>query len=181
MSGSDGEASTPTSSGMSQPEPPTPSATACDQTEFRRWQAQVASLMQAAEALANRSSSPNPTHIGQVPEVVDSTPFECMDTMVHHAPLEARLSSLEAQMAYIVTSIEDRLALSVAAGHPKLKRVSQAHVRHLSPVAEVDTYSGSVAATSQASTGLKSEASMAHLALLQATQTFSSHNGGQRL
>ncbi|KAL1445267.1 hypothetical protein MTO96_045114 [Rhipicephalus appendiculatus] len=76
---------------------------------------------------------------------MDSAPSEHRDTAAHLAPLEARLGSLESQMASIVTTIEDRLAaalqtvfdripgmivaqmpqLSFSTRRPKLKRVSR--------------------------------------------------------
>ncbi|KAL1440480.1 hypothetical protein MTO96_009413 [Rhipicephalus appendiculatus] len=132
--------------------------------------AQVASLTQAVEALANRSSSTKPTSFGQAPEAMDSAPSEHRDTAAHLAPLEARLGGLESQMASLVTTIEDRLAaalqtvfdripgmivaqmpqLSVSTRRPKLKRVSRSQApRPLSQVAEVDEQSSSSAATSE--------------------------------
>ncbi|KAL1470457.1 hypothetical protein MTO96_040417 [Rhipicephalus appendiculatus] len=151
--------------------------------------AQVASLTQAVEALANRSSSTNPTSFGQAPEAMDSAPSEHRDTAAHLAPLEARLGGLESQMASIVTTIEDRLAaalqtvfdripgmivaqmpqLSVSTRRPKLKRVSRSQApRPLSQVAEVDEQSSSSAATSEVSTGSSSGAPMHPFALPEA-------------
>ncbi|KAL1475038.1 hypothetical protein MTO96_003593 [Rhipicephalus appendiculatus] len=59
------------------------------------------------------SSSPNPTPFGQAPEAMDSALSKHTDTAAHLAPLEARLGSLESQMASIVTTIEDRLAAAL--------------------------------------------------------------------
>ncbi|KAH7950785.1 hypothetical protein HPB52_001469 [Rhipicephalus sanguineus] len=201
VSGSGGAASPPTPSVIPQPKPPTPSTPTRAQIEFRRLQAHVASLTQVVEALANRSSSPNPTPFGQASEAMDSAPSKLRDTAAHLAPLEAHLGSLEAQMASIVTTIEDRLAaglqavlyrvpgmivahlpqLSVSTSRPKLKRVSRSQApRPLSQVAEVDEQSSSSTATSEISTGSSSGAPMDPSALLEAPQTFSFHDGGQR-
>ncbi|KAH9377095.1 hypothetical protein HPB48_019206 [Haemaphysalis longicornis] len=165
------------------------------------WAARIRQGSQIVEALANRSSSPNSTLFGQVPEAMDSSPFEHRDTAAHFRPLEARLSSLEAQMASIGTMIHgllpaalqtifDRIPgkiaaqmsqLTVSTHRPKLKRgfCSQAPW-HLSRVAEVDEQSNSSTATSEVSTGSSSGASMAPFALVGAPHTFSSNDGGQR-
>ncbi|KAH6941283.1 hypothetical protein HPB50_015743 [Hyalomma asiaticum] len=61
-------------------------------------------------ALANPSSSANTTPSGQAPEAMHSAPSQQRDTAELLGPIEARLSSLEARMASIVTTIEGRLA-----------------------------------------------------------------------
>ncbi|KAH9365358.1 hypothetical protein HPB48_017490 [Haemaphysalis longicornis] len=191
VSGSGGAAFSPTPYVISQPKPPTPSTPTREQIEFRRLQAQVASLTQTVEALVNRSSSPNSTPLGQAPEAMDSSPSEHRETAANLGPLEERLSNLEAQMASIGTMIENRLAaalqtafdripgkiaaqmsqLTVSTRRPKLKRGSRD---------EVDEQSNSSTATSEVSTGSSSGAPMQPFALLEAPHTFSSNDGGQR-
>ncbi|KAH8027762.1 hypothetical protein HPB51_009429 [Rhipicephalus microplus] len=119
------------------------------------WADRVRQGSQAVEALANHSSSPNPTRIGQVPNAMNNTPSERINTAVHLAPLKARLGSLEAQLTSIVTTIEDRLTatlqtvfdhitgmivaqttqLSDGTHRSKVKRESQSQVRR--PVSQV--------------------------------------------
>ncbi|KAH7941768.1 hypothetical protein HPB49_017212 [Dermacentor silvarum] len=77
-----------------------------EQIAIRQLQAQVASLTQAVEALANRLPSANPTPSGQAPEAMDSGPSEHRDTTAPLASIKARVSSLEAHMASIVTTIK---------------------------------------------------------------------------
>ncbi|KAH9379651.1 hypothetical protein HPB48_009399 [Haemaphysalis longicornis] len=201
VSGSGGAAFSPTPYVISQPKPPTPSTPTREQIEFRRLQAQVTSLTQTVQALANRSSSPNSTPLGQAPEVMDSSPSEHRETAANLGPLEERLSNLEAQIASIGTMIENRLAaalqtafdripgkiatqmsqLTVTTRHPKLKRGSRSQAyRPLSKVTEVDEQSNSSTATSEVSTGSSSGAPMQPFALLEALHTFSSNDGGQR-
>ncbi|KAH6931429.1 hypothetical protein HPB50_024397 [Hyalomma asiaticum] len=100
---------------------------------------------------------------------MDSAPSQQRDTAELLAPIEARLSSLEVQMASIVTTIEDRLAAAlqtvfnripsmIAAQSPqiafttrraKLKRISNSKEhRPLSEVTKVDEQSGNSNATS---------------------------------
>ncbi|KAH9368295.1 hypothetical protein HPB48_008039 [Haemaphysalis longicornis] len=201
VSSSGGAAFSPTPYVISQPKPPTPSTPTREQIEFRRLQAQVASLTQTVQALANRSSSPNSTPLGQAPEAMDSSPSEHRETAANLGPLEERLSNLEAQMASIGTMIENRLAaalqtafdripgkiaaqmsqLTVSTRRPKLKRGSRSQAsRPLSKVAEVDQQSNSSTATSEVSTGSSSGAPMQPFALLEAPHTFSSNDGGKR-
>lgn len=201
MSGSGGAASASPPSMIPQPTPPAPSSLTCEQIAFRQLQAQVAALTQAVRALANPSSSANTTPSGQAPEAMDSAPSQQRDTAELLAPIEARLSSLEAQMASIVTTIEDRLAAAlqtvfnripsmIAAQSPqiafttrraKLKRISNSKEhRPLSEVTKVDEQLGNSNATSDVSTGSSSGAPMNSFAPLEAPQTFSSHDGGQQ-
>ncbi|KAH6928001.1 hypothetical protein HPB50_010559 [Hyalomma asiaticum] len=169
VSGSGGAASASPPSMIPQPTPPAPSSLTCEQIAFRQLQAQVAALTQAVKALANPSSSANTTPSGQAPEAMDSAPSQQRDTAELLAPIEARLSSLEAQMASIVTTFEDRLAAAlqtvfnripsmIAAQSPqvalttrraKLKRISNSKEhRPLSAVTKVDEQSGNSNATS---------------------------------
>ncbi|KAH9359877.1 hypothetical protein HPB48_014411 [Haemaphysalis longicornis] len=201
VSGSGGAAFSPTPYAISQPKPPTPSTPTRERIEFRRLQAQVASLTQTVEALVNRSSSPNSTPLGQAPEAMDSSPSEYRETAANLGPLEERLSNLEAQMASIGTMIENRLTaalqtafdripgkiaaqmsqLTVSTRRPKLKRGSRSQAsRPFSKVTEVDEQSNSSTATSEVSTGSSSGAPMQPFALLEAPHTFSSKDGGQR-
>lgn len=108
MSGSGGAASLSPTSMIPRPKQRTPSAPPWEQIEFRELQAQVHLLTQAVEALANRSSLLTPSPSGQAQEAMDSAPSQHWHNAVLLATMEARLSSLEAQMASIVTSIEDR-------------------------------------------------------------------------
>ncbi|KAH6929538.1 hypothetical protein HPB50_002620 [Hyalomma asiaticum] len=199
VSGSGGAASASPPSMIPQPTPPAPSSLTCEQIAFRQLQAQVAALTQAVKALANPSSSANTTQSGQAPEAMDSAPSQQRDTAELLAPIEAR--SLEAQMAFIVTTIEDRLAAAlqtvfnripsmIAAQSPqvalttrraKLKRISNSKGhRPLSEVTKVDEQSGNSNATSDVSTGSSSGATVNSFAPLEAPQTFSSHDGGQQ-
>lgn len=184
------------------PKPPTPSTPTREQIAIRQLQAQVASLTQAVEALANRLPSANPTPSGQAPEAMDSAPSEHRDTTALLAPIEARVSSLEAHVASIVTTIEDRLAAALqtvvdripgmivaqlpkhafSTSRPKLKRISKSQAPRPPPqVAAVDRQSKVSIATSDVSTGSSSGAPMDLSALLEAPQISSSHDGGQRL
>ncbi|XP_037555187.1 uncharacterized protein LOC119431790 [Dermacentor silvarum] len=113
VSGWGGAASPPPPSMIPNPKPPTPSTPTREQIAIRQLQAQVASLTQAVEALANRLPSANPTPSGQAPEAMDSGPSEHRDTTAPLASIKARVSSLEAHMASIVTTIEDRLAAAL--------------------------------------------------------------------
>ncbi|KAH6941970.1 hypothetical protein HPB50_026064 [Hyalomma asiaticum] len=100
---------------------------------------------------------------------MDSAPSQQRDTAELLAPIEAHLSSLEAQMASIVTTIEDRLAAAlqtvfnripsmIAAQSPqvalttcraKVKRISNSKEHWpLSEVTKVDEQSGNSNATS---------------------------------
>ncbi|KAH7945774.1 hypothetical protein HPB49_015355 [Dermacentor silvarum] len=76
MSGSGGTPSPPPPSTIPHPKPSTPSTPTWEQIAIRQLQAQVASLTQAVEALANRLPSPNPTRSRQAPEAMDSAPSE---------------------------------------------------------------------------------------------------------
>ncbi|KAH9372288.1 hypothetical protein HPB48_015636 [Haemaphysalis longicornis] len=164
-------------------------------------QAQVASLTETVEALANRSFSPNSTPLGQAPEAMNSSPSEHRVTAANLGPLEERLSNLEAQMASIGTTIENRLAaalqtafdhipgkiavqmsqLTVSTRRPELKRASRSRAsRPLSKVTEVYEQSDSSTATSEVSTGSSGGAPVQLVALLEAPHTFSSKHGGQR-
>lgn len=202
VSGSGGAASPPPPSTVPHPKPPTPSTPTREQIAIRQLQAQVVSLTQAVEALANRLPSANPTPSGQAPEAMDSAPSEHRDTTALLAPIEARVSSLEAHVASIVTTIEDRLAAALqtvvdripgmivaqlpqhafSTRRPKLKRISKSQAPRPPPqVAAVDRQSKVSIATSDVSTGSSSGAPMDLSALLEAPQISSSHDGGQRL
>ncbi|KAH7954853.1 hypothetical protein HPB49_022111 [Dermacentor silvarum] len=202
VSGSGGAASPPPPSMIPHPKPPTPSTPTREQIAIRQLQAQVASLTQAVEALANRLPSANLTQSGQALEAMDSAPSEHKDTTALLAPIEARVSSLEAHVASIVTTIEDRLAAALqtvvdripgmivaqlpkhafSTSRPKLKRRSNSQVPRPSPhVAAVDRQSKVSIATSDVSTGSSSGAPMDLSALLEAAQISSSRDGGQRL
>ncbi|KAH7949565.1 hypothetical protein HPB49_012251 [Dermacentor silvarum] len=205
VSASDGAASPPPLSMIPHPKPPTPSTPSREQIGIRQLQAQVASLTQAVEELVNRLTSANPTPSGQAPEAMDSVPSEHRDTTVLLAPIEVRVSSLEAHVASIVTTIEDRLAAALqtvvdrilgmiaaqlpqhafSALRPKLKRISKSRAPRPTPpppkVAAVDRQSKVSIATSDVSTGSSSGAPMDLSALLEAPQISSSHDGGQRL
>ncbi|KAH7985402.1 hypothetical protein HPB49_026442 [Dermacentor silvarum] len=113
VSGSGGAASPPPPSTIPHPKPPTPPTPARDQIAICQLQAQVASLTQAVVALANLLPSPNATTSGQAPEAVDSAPSEHRDTKAPLAPIEARVSSLEAHVASTKTTMEDRLAAAL--------------------------------------------------------------------
>ncbi|KAH7970486.1 hypothetical protein HPB49_008044 [Dermacentor silvarum] len=113
VSGSGGAASKPPPSTTPPPKPPTPSTPTREQIAIRQVQAQVASLTQAVEELANRLPSPYPTPSGQAPEAMDSAPSEHRDTTALLAPIEARVSRLEPHVASIVTTIEHRLAATL--------------------------------------------------------------------
>ncbi|KAH7979905.1 hypothetical protein HPB49_011871 [Dermacentor silvarum] len=93
--------------------PPTPSNPTREQIAIRQLQAQIASLTQVVGALANRLPSPNPTSSGQAHEVMDSAPSERRGTTALLAPIEKRVSSLEAHVASIVITIKDRLAAAL--------------------------------------------------------------------
>ncbi|KAH7952939.1 hypothetical protein HPB49_002963 [Dermacentor silvarum] len=202
VSSSGGAASPPPPSMIPNPKPPTPSTPTREQIAIRQLQAQVASLTQAVEALANRLPSANPTPSGQAPEAMDSAPSEHRDTTALLAPIEARVRSLEAHVASIVTTIEDRLAAalqtvvdripgmivaqlpkhSFSTSRPKLKRISKSQAPRPPPqVAAVDRQSKVSIATSDVSTGSSSGAPVDLSALLEAPQISSSHDGGQRL
>ncbi|KAH7965622.1 hypothetical protein HPB49_009001 [Dermacentor silvarum] len=168
---------------------PTPSTPTREQIVIRQLQAQVASLTQAVEALANRLPLPNPTSSGQAPEAMDSALSEHRDTTALLAPIEARASSLEAHVASIVTTIEDRLAAVLqtvvdripgscpntlsAPAAPNLNRyLIHKHPNHPPPgtskVGTVDRQSEVSIATSDVSTGSSSGAPMDLSALLEA-------------
>ncbi|KAH7973622.1 hypothetical protein HPB49_003461 [Dermacentor silvarum] len=164
VSGWGGAASPPPPSMIPNPKPPTPSTPTREQIAIRQLQAQVASLTQAVEALANRLPSANPTPSGQAPEAMDSGPSEHRDTTAPLASIKARVSSLEAHMASIVTTIKDRLAAALQ-----------------TVVAAVEKQSKVSIATSDVSTGSSRGAPMDLSALLEAPQISSSHDGGQRL
>ncbi|KAH8024032.1 hypothetical protein HPB51_020790 [Rhipicephalus microplus] len=76
LSGSGGAAFQPPPSMIPRPKPRTPSGPIWEQIEFRELQAQVASLMQAVEALAKGTSLPTPTPSGQALEAMDSAPSQ---------------------------------------------------------------------------------------------------------
>ncbi|KAH7934062.1 hypothetical protein HPB49_020943 [Dermacentor silvarum] len=204
VSGSGGAASPPPPYTIPHPKPPTPSTPTREQIAIRQLQAQVASLTQAVEALANRLPSANPTPSGQAPEAMDSAPSEHRDTTALLAPIEALVSSLEAHVASIVTTIEDRLAAALqtvvdripgmivaqlpqhafSTRRPKLKRISKSQAPGPPPppqAAAVDRQSKVSIATSDVSTGSSSGTPVDLSALLEAPQISSFHDGGQRL
>ncbi|KAH7965780.1 hypothetical protein HPB49_010793 [Dermacentor silvarum] len=172
VSGSGGAASPPPPSMIPNPKPPTPSTPTREQIAIRQLQAQVASLTQAVEALANRLPSANPTPSGQAPEAMDSASSEHRDTTAILAPIEARVSSLEDHVASIVTTIEDRLAAALQTVVDRIPGMT---------VAAVDRQSKVSITTSDVSTGPSSRAPMDLSALLEAPQISSFHDGGQRL
>ncbi|KAH8025140.1 hypothetical protein HPB51_003982 [Rhipicephalus microplus] len=196
-----GRAASPSSPSMiPRPKPRTPSTPTWEKIEFRELQDQVASLTQAVEVLANRSSLPTPTLSGQALEAMDSAPSQHGDNAVLLALMEARLSSLEAQMTSIVTTIEDRLAatlqtvfdhipgmivaqlpqLALNTRRSKLKRVSNSQASWpFSQVAAVDEQSNSSTATYEVSTGSSSGAQVSRFALVEAPSTVRSNDGEQ--
>lgn len=203
VSGSGGAAS-PSGTPSNPPKPQTSSAPTREQLEIKQLRAQVASLTRAMEALANRPPPSNSTPSGQAPEAMDSAPSEQRDTTALLAPIEARLNSLEGQVASIVTTIEDRLAAalqtvfaripgmivaqlpqlasSTRRPTPKLKRVNKPQTpRPLPQRAEADRQPTILTATSAASPGPSGGAPLDLSALLEATQNSNTHDGGQRL
>ncbi|XP_037505884.1 uncharacterized protein LOC119382246 [Rhipicephalus sanguineus] len=203
VSGSGGAASQ-TVPPQNPPKPPTSSAPTREQFEIKQLRAQVASLTRAMEALANRPPPPNPTPSGQAPEAMDSASSEQRDTTAILAPIEARLNSLEGQVASIVTTIEDRLAAalqtvfasilgmivaqlpqlasSTRRPTPKLKRVNKPQTpRPLPQMAEANRQPTILTATPAASPGSSGGAPLDLSALLEATQNSNTHDGGQRL
>ncbi|KAH6921958.1 hypothetical protein HPB50_006906 [Hyalomma asiaticum] len=176
VSGSDGATFASPPSMIPQPTPPAPSSITCEKIAFRQLQARV-------------------------PEAVDSAPSQRRDTAVLLAPIEARLSSLEARMASIVTTIEDRLAAAhqtvfnripsiIASQSPEValttRRAKPKHIsnseehRPLSEVTKVDEQSGNMKATSYLCTGSSSGVPTNSFAPLEAPQKFSSHDGGHQ-
>ncbi|KAH8020351.1 hypothetical protein HPB51_000984 [Rhipicephalus microplus] len=113
VSGSGGAASPSPFSMIPRPEVRIPSAPTGERIEFRELQAQVALFTQTVEALVKRSSLPTPTPTGHVLEAMDSAPSQHEDNAVLFTPMEARLSSSEAQMTSIETTNEDRLAATL--------------------------------------------------------------------
>ncbi|KAH7979750.1 hypothetical protein HPB49_010809 [Dermacentor silvarum] len=166
--------------------------------------ARVASLTQAMEALVNRSPPlPTSTPSGPAPEAMDSAPSEQRDCTALLAPIEARLSHLEGQMASIVTTIDDRLAAAIqtvfnripamivaqlpqivsSTRRPttKLKRVNKSQMqRPLPHMAEADRQPVSLTATPDNSPRTSSGAPMDLSALLEATQNSNPQDGGPR-
>ncbi|KAH7973700.1 hypothetical protein HPB49_004022 [Dermacentor silvarum] len=164
--------------------------------------AKVASLTKAMEALVNRSPPlPTSTPSGPAPEAMDSAPSEQRDCTALLAPIEARLSNLEGQMASIVTTIEDRLAAAIqtvfdripamivaqlpqivsSTRRPttKLKRVNKSQMqRPLPHMAEADRQPVSLTATPDNSPRTSSGAPMDLSALLEATQNSNPQDGG---
>lgn len=164
----------------------------------------MASLTQAMEALVNRSPPlPTSTPSGPAPEAMDSAPSEQRDCTALLAPIEARLSNLEGQMASIVTTIEDRLAAAIqtvfdripamivaqlpqivsSTRRPttKLKRVNKSQMqRPLPHMAEADRQPVSLTATPDNSPRTSSGAPMDLSALLEATQNSNPQDGGTR-
>ncbi|KAH7942558.1 hypothetical protein HPB49_025188 [Dermacentor silvarum] len=98
VSGSGGAASPPPPSMIPNPKPSTPSTPTREQVAIRGGGAHEP----LALSLTRHQS-------GQAPEAMDSAPSEYRDTTPLLAPIEARVSSLAAHVASIVTTIEDRL------------------------------------------------------------------------
>ncbi|KAH7932987.1 hypothetical protein HPB49_006209 [Dermacentor silvarum] len=186
------------------PKPPTPPTPSREQIEIQQLKARVASLTQAMEALVNRSPPlPTSTPSGPAPEAMDSAPSEQRDCTALLAPIEARLSNLEGQIASIVTTIEDRLAAAIqtvfdripaiiAAQLPqivsstrrpttKLKRLNKSQMqRPLPHMAEADRQPVSLTATPDNSPRTSSGAPMDLSAVLEATQNSNPQDGGPR-
>ncbi|KAH7934088.1 hypothetical protein HPB49_021403 [Dermacentor silvarum] len=199
-----GTAASPPRHPPNPPKPPTPPTPSREQIEIQQLKARVASLTQAMEALVNRSPPPpTSTPSGPAPEAMDSAPSEQRDCTALLAPIEARLSNLEGQMASIVTTIEDRLAAAIqtvfdripvmivaqlpqivsSTRRPttKLKRVNKSQMqRPLPHMAEADRQSVSLTATPDNSPRTSSGAPMDLSALLEATQNSNTQDGGPR-
>ncbi|XP_037555669.1 uncharacterized protein LOC119432544 [Dermacentor silvarum] len=199
-----GTAASPPRHPPNPPKPPTAPTPLREQIEIQQFKARVASLTQAMEALVNRSPPlPTSTPSGPAPEAMDSAPSEQRDCTALLAPIEARLSHLEGQMASIVTTIEDRLAAAIqtvfdripamivaqlpqivsSTRRPttKLKRVNKSQMqRPLPHMAEADRQPVSLTATPDNSPRTSSGAPMDLSALLEATQNSNPQDGGPR-
>ncbi|KAH7970498.1 hypothetical protein HPB49_008211 [Dermacentor silvarum] len=199
-----GTAASPPRHPPNPPKPPTPPTPSREQIEIQQLKARVASLTQAMEALVNRTPPlPTSTPSGPAPEAMDSAPSEQRDCTALLAPIEARLSNLEGQMASIVTTIEDRLAAAIqtvfdripamivaqlpqivsSTRRPttKLKRVNKSQMqRPLPHMAEADRQPVSLTATLDNSPRTSSGAPMDLSALLEATQNSNPQDGGPR-